>query len=317
VDPIRTNEPMSRRLFKPVSHYNPDTLLHAMLYIAGFAIIAILLLASLTVYEITSRKVTRDAKETAERVSNLLLEQQKDSLTSVDRNGVYELRLDQSNIPALDRYFRSYLPNFDILKVKIYSPDNKIIYSTDPKIVGKVDRDNNRLRRALFGETDSHIEKKDKMLDLADEAKFNVAVVETYVPIRISNLTIGVFELYTDVTKYTEDISRVVTTTIIRLAIILLIVFGCSYLVVKKLITLLKDTQQELADKIIELEDALSKVKQLEGIIPICSWCKKIRDDGKSWHQLEEYISHHSEAQFSHGVCPECYELQLREIENM
>ena len=82
-------------------------------------------------------------------------------------------------------------------------------------------------------------------------------------------------------------------------------------------ITDLKRLQVEISDKVVQLEDALSKVKQLEGIIPICSWCKKIRDDGKSWHQLEHYISSHSEAKFSHGVCPECYELQMREIENL
>jgi len=80
-------------------------------------------------------------------------------------------------------------------------------------------------------------------------------------------------------------------------------------------ITDLKRLQMDISDKVVQLEEALSKVKQLEGIIPICSWCKKIRDDGKSWHQLEEYISNHSDAKFSHGVCPECYELKLKEIE--
>jgi len=306
-----------RAMFKPVSHYNPDSLFRAILSVAGVSIIAILLLAAVTVYEITSREMRRDAMGTAARVSQLMFEQQMENLTSVDRNGVTELRLDQSKIPVIDKYFRKYLPNFDILKVKIYSPDTKIIFSTDPKIIGRTDSNNKSLKRALGGETNSHIEKKDKMLDLVDEAKFKVAVVETYVPIRVSKSVIGVFEIYIDVTSYNENIANIVTNTILRLAIILLIVFGCSYLVIKNLIIVLKETQQELADKVLALEEALSAVKQLEGIIPICSWCKKIRDDGKSWHQLEEYISHHSEAKFSHGVCPECYQLQLKEIENM
>lgn len=56
-----------------------------------------------------------------------------------------------------------------------------------------------------------------------------------------------------------------------------------------------------------DLEAALSRVKQLEGIIPICMYCKKIRDDEQSWHQLEQYITNHSEALFSHGICPDCY----------
>jgi hypothetical protein len=55
------------------------------------------------------------------------------------------------------------------------------------------------------------------------------------------------------------------------------------------------------------LREAQAKVKHLEGIIPICMYCKKIRDDMESWQQLEQYITEHSEAMFSHGICPECY----------
>jgi len=67
------------------------------------------------------------------------------------------------------------------------------------------------------------------------------------------------------------------------------------------------ELQMDLANHINKLEDALSKVKQLQGLIPICSYCKKIRDDRNYWQQVEEYITRHSEAKFSHGVCPECY----------
>jgi hypothetical protein len=55
-----------------------------------------------------------------------------------------------------------------------------------------------------------------------------------------------------------------------------------------------------------ELQDALSRVKLLSGLVPICANCKKIRDDSGYWHQLESYISDHSEAEFSHGLCPDC-----------
>jgi PAS domain S-box-containing protein len=61
----------------------------------------------------------------------------------------------------------------------------------------------------------------------------------------------------------------------------------------------------------IEKEAALARVKKLEGIVPICMHCKKIRDDKNSWNQLERYISDHSEARFSHGICPECLEEQM------
>lgn len=64
-----------------------------------------------------------------------------------------------------------------------------------------------------------------------------------------------------------------------------------------------KETKRELISK---LRTALSAVNQLSGLLPICSHCKKIRDDKGYWKHLEEYIAHHSGAQFSHSVCPKC-----------
>ncbi len=65
--------------------------------------------------------------------------------------------------------------------------------------------------------------------------------------------------------------------------------------------------QADLAERVSKLEEALAKVKQLQGLVPICSYCKKIRNDRNFWQQVESYISEHSEAQFSHGICPECF----------
>ncbi|WP_163339436.1 hypothetical protein [Desulfopila sp. IMCC35008] len=62
-----------------------------------------------------------------------------------------------------------------------------------------------------------------------------------------------------------------------------------------------------------QLRIALNEVKTLQGIIPICSYCKKIRDSEGLWNQLELYIHQHSAAQFSHGICPECYKVQIEE----
>ena len=64
--------------------------------------------------------------------------------------------------------------------------------------------------------------------------------------------------------------------------------------------------QEEREKLIAELQDALSKVKLLSGFIPICASCKKIRDDQGFWNQLEKYIQDHSEAEFSHSICPDC-----------
>ena len=64
--------------------------------------------------------------------------------------------------------------------------------------------------------------------------------------------------------------------------------------------------QGELAARISDLERALHRVDTLHGILPICSYCKKVRNDGDSWQQVEAYVSAHSSVQFNHGVCPDC-----------
>lgn len=73
-----------------------------------------------------------------------------------------------------------------------------------------------------------------------------------------------------------------------------------------------QELQCSLADRVHDLEMALKQVKQLRGLLPICMYCKKIRKDEGYWQQVEAYIGEHSEAEFSHGICPDCYEKLLR-----
>jgi hypothetical protein len=68
----------------------------------------------------------------------------------------------------------------------------------------------------------------------------------------------------------------------------------------------IKQKDREKSASIIELHKALDEVKTLSGFLPICASCKKIRDDKGYWNQIEAYISEHSEAEFSHGICPDC-----------
>jgi DNA-binding response OmpR family regulator len=70
----------------------------------------------------------------------------------------------------------------------------------------------------------------------------------------------------------------------------------------------LRELNRELREKNAALEAALGKVKLLSGMLPICAGCKKIRDDKGYWNQVESYVQQHSEATFSHGLCPVCTE---------
>ncbi|KAF0143307.1 MAG: methylase of chemotaxis methyl-accepting protein [Nitrospirae bacterium] len=82
-------------------------------------------------------------------------------------------------------------------------------------------------------------------------------------------------------------------------------------------ITERKKSEEEREKLILELKEALAKVKQLSGLLPICASCKKIRDDKGYWNQIEVYIKKHSEAEFTHGLCPECAKKSLDELEEL
>ena len=73
--------------------------------------------------------------------------------------------------------------------------------------------------------------------------------------------------------------------------------------------------QEALATRLTELEAALANVRQLQGLLPICAYCRKVRDDGNYWSQVETYISDHTDVRFSHGICPDCLEKAIAEVD--
>ncbi len=70
--------------------------------------------------------------------------------------------------------------------------------------------------------------------------------------------------------------------------------------------------QEKLDNRIKDLQDSLQHIKTLQGILPICSYCKKIRDDKNYWEEVEEYFVKHSNADFTHSICPKCYEKHVK-----
>ena len=76
-------------------------------------------------------------------------------------------------------------------------------------------------------------------------------------------------------------------------------------------ITAWKQAEEERDNLVRELQRALAEVRQLQQILPICSYCKKIRDDEASWSSVESYISRHTSTRFSHSICPSCYETEV------
>lgn len=97
--------------------------------------------------------------------------------------------------------------------------------------------------------------------------------------------------------------SGIIMPALIRVVLFITIAGVVTFLSIRR-----KQAEEERERLIIELKEALSKVKLLSGLLPICASCKKIRNDNGCWEQMEMYVRDHSEAEFSHGICPECAE---------
>jgi len=72
------------------------------------------------------------------------------------------------------------------------------------------------------------------------------------------------------------------------------------------------DLEERLDQRITELQRALDKIQTLEGLLPICAYCHKVRNDGNYWEQVETYMQERTKMRFSHGVCPDCFEQFIR-----
>jgi sigma-B regulation protein RsbU (phosphoserine phosphatase) len=73
--------------------------------------------------------------------------------------------------------------------------------------------------------------------------------------------------------------------------------------------------QRSLAARVRELEEALAEVSKLQGLLPICSYCKKVRNETNYWEQVDSYLSSHSDLKLTHGICPQCLEKVMKELE--
>ncbi len=91
------------------------------------------------------------------------------------------------------------------------------------------------------------------------------------------------------------------------------VIMLAGVILIKPVFVFLKKAEQEQRELVKKLQEAMSNIKILRGLLPMCAWCKKIRDDKGYWEQLDVYIREHSEADFTHGICPECLKKVMRE----
>lgn len=119
------------------------------------------------------------------------------------------------------------------------------------------------------------------------------------------------FDLLERIVEFSRRHEKLEVDEIITVALFLVLVLGV--LLVRKIHQLML-TQKALNARKVELEESLSEIRQLKGIIPICASCKMIRNDDGYWQKVEVYVQRHTDAQFSHSICPDCTEKLYPEI---
>lgn len=229
------------------SHQASNRLIGTLHRTAFVAVVVVILVAGFGIYATLGKFVIQAAETDAERISNAFMALEKPLLLHPGSNGRDQLEITREEFDRLDQSLAHLVKPFNIVKIKIFAPDGHIIYSSDRSIIGQRDVANPDLTRALLGYSLSALQTKDAVFDLDSEQRFDVDVVESYVPIRSRrHEVLGAFEVYQDVTHYRDAVFKGVVTSISVLILILAAVFSSAYLVLRMALNRLGESQQEL-----------------------------------------------------------------------
>ncbi|MBI2313970.1 MAG: hypothetical protein HYU77_15845 [Betaproteobacteria bacterium] len=215
--------------------------------IALVSVFAVLGLVGYGTFYLYKYLTVSDAQNASVGIGRALLERERE-LFVANVNGTPQIQIDAANFPVLDERMRKYLIPFNMFKIKVFGADKKIVYSTDKSILNMVDDKNAKLARTLAkGEVIPAIALKGSVKDLGGAERFNVDVVETYLPIRDeNNFIIGAFEVYTDVSAYRKGMVPVLALTLtVAFAVMVLIVVGL-FIPMRKGVFQLLDIQESL-----------------------------------------------------------------------
>ena len=215
---------------------NETRRLMSLFSLSALTSMALILTASFFgIRTIYTQNVIEIAEQQSISISRALFIQELDLLTGGQAHTASSLRVDANDFDRVDVRMHDYLQPFNIVKIKVFDPRMSIIYSTDPSIIGKSDTDNPRLEIALSGGVDAKFVTKDRIVDLAEEARLDIDVVETYVPVRNHNGDIiGSVEIYMDMTRYRDRLARILNASMGVISTILLAAFGLLYLVMRR-----------------------------------------------------------------------------------
>ena len=190
---------------------------------------------------------------------------------------------------------------FNLWKIRFFNPDGVIIFSSIENEINTKNQKSYFINKVAKGQVISKMEKKGGRT-FSEDAVVPFDVVETYVPIMQDQIFNGAIEIYLNVNDQMQRLKYLFWKSYIQ---IITIVLTLTTIIIVFLLKINKSAQGR-EKLILKLQSTLEEVKTLQGFLPICANCKKIRDDKGYWNQIEGYIQTHSEAKFSHGMCPEC-----------
>ena len=227
--------------------HHPARLLRLFSLLSAASVATILTITGFGFSFLYSAQMIQEVENDAIAIGQAIISQEREALLEPDPAGGERIAVAPERFAGLDRRMRDFLHPFNIYKIKVFSRSKTIVYSTDPSIIGKSDGNNAKLDEVLArGAVISKLAKKDEVRDLVDESRFEVEVVETYIPIRSGNAIVGSFEVYVDVTRTRAKIVKVAGYSLGVLAAVLLAVFGSLHVPMRQGTQRLKRAQDEL-----------------------------------------------------------------------
>ena len=252
--------------------------------------VMMLLLYPLFLYPEFTKEIVLEAQKNPQRIATHFIKEYYPDITPIAKHipGDFELSMQED------------IDIFNLWKVRFFNPDGKILYSSEKAEIGNISKKPYFVELVAKGHVVTNMIKKDGQTEDGPPTPYDV--VETYIPIMFGDTLNGAFEVYVNVTEQMQRLKALFWRSYIIFSLVI-----CILLSLIVVFSLRMDKAAKEREKLIaELRDALTEVVTLRGIIPICASCKKVRDDKGYWNQIESYIRDHSEADFSHGICPEC-----------
>ncbi len=244
---------------------NPGHLLKVYTIFSILSLLVILFLINFSIRKIYLQQNINEAEHDAIGISKMIMERERSMILTDDPTGEGTVNIAAEDFEELDTFMFSHLQPLNIIKIKIFSKDGKIVYSTDHSIIGQIDDHNKNLEKALKGEIVSKLEIKDTAWDLDNEQRFNVDLVETYLPVRNKeNEIVGSFELYRDISLHQKETKKVLHLSMFLITVLLFLSYGLLFILMRRGVKKLREHTDSLSELNIEFEKEIGERKHAE-----------------------------------------------------